>query len=93
MYKPRGTILVELVLVAAILVFVAGAIWYAGSKPSSSNQAAVSGSKGTPTPTTPGVSQITSASDVDNSIKELDQESTTQLDTDLDDIDSSLKSL
>lgn len=93
MNKPRGSILVELVLVAVILVFVAGAIIYANNKPTKNNQAAVSTSNANPQQATTTVSPITSASDVDKSIKELDQESTTQLDTDLNDIDSDLKSL
>ncbi len=94
MKQPQGSIVVELVLIAMILAFVAGAIIFANNKqPTTSNQAAVSTSKSVPQQATTAVGQITSAGDIDKSIKELDQESASQLDTELDDVDASLKSL
>ena len=84
--------IIELVLVSVILLFVAGAVWYARQKPSS-NQTAVNTQATPSVAAAPQVSQITSASDVDTSIKELDSESTAQLDSDLNAIDADLNSL
>ncbi len=90
--RQSGIVIVELVLAAVILLFIGGALWYANQHPSKTDQLTTV----TVEPSSsisPTVSQISSIDDIDKNIRELDAESTSTLDDDLNSVDESLQNL
>lgn len=92
MKKQPGFAVLEIVLVAALAAVVIGAVYLATSKakPTTSSSPVKTTARATE-PAQPG--NIESAKDIDKSIKENDAETTTDIDSDLSQVDQDLKDL